>query len=118
MRRGGVPWPLPCGFEFPELDERAIDDIRDYHFPGGSLTDPSKGLFRADLTDEQLEHIFQKGLETQMTGPNADNYYERVFDSGIPNVGVTSADQGAQATSRIMLVCSKWGDVITMFPIS
>lgn len=33
---GGAPWPLPCGFEFPELDERAIDDIRDYHFSGGS----------------------------------------------------------------------------------
>ncbi|MFM9613488.1 hypothetical protein [Streptomyces niveiscabiei] len=114
---GGAPWPLPCGFEFPELDERAVDNIRDYHFPGGSMVDPSKGLFRADLTDDQLEHIFQKGLETQMTGPNADNYYERVFDSGIPNVGVTSAEQGAQATSRIMLVCSKWGDVITMFPV-
>ncbi|MFF3584947.1 hypothetical protein [Streptomyces mirabilis] len=115
--KSGLPFPLPCGFEFPELDERAVDDLRDYHFPGGAKTDYTKGLFRADLSNEQLEHIFQKGLETQMTGPNASQYYERVFDSGIANIGVTSAQQGARATSRIMLVCSKYGDVITMYPI-
>ncbi|MDQ0933375.1 hypothetical protein [Streptomyces turgidiscabies] len=109
--------PLPCGFEMPELDARAIDDIREYHFPGGSKVTDLKGTFRADLTNGDLHKIFEKGLETPMTGPNADNYYERVFDSGIADVGVTSGKQGAQMTSRIMLVCSKWGDVITMFPI-
>ncbi|MFG2407159.1 hypothetical protein ACGFR8_23020 [Streptomyces brevispora] len=95
--------PLPCGFEFPELDERAIDDLREYHFPGGGMTDCTKGLFRSDLTNDQLEHLFQKGLETQMAGPNANDYYERVFDSGIVNIGVTSAQQGARAASRPIL---------------
>ncbi|MFI5673638.1 hypothetical protein [Streptomyces cellulosae] len=72
----------------PELDERGIDAIREYHFLGGSKVTDLKGTFRADLTNVDLHKIF-----------------------------VTWAKQGAKMTRRIMVVCSKWGDVITMFPI-
>ncbi|MFD9812862.1 hypothetical protein [Streptomyces sp. NPDC059080] len=100
----------------PELDYRALKDLHDYHFPGGSEVDSSKGLFRPDLTDGELEAVFNAGLRDAGTfKPNASFYYEKTFPySGI---GTSSATNGGGPSSQVTLVIGKHGDVITMYPV-
>jgi hypothetical protein len=99
----------------PVLDERAIDDIRDFHFPGGSSVDASKGLFRADMSDTELRKVFMTGLlDDASFVENEDFYFEKTFD--YPNAGVRSQTGGGGVANRVTLVISKFSDVITMYP--
>ncbi|MBT2477368.1 hypothetical protein J7E94_03550 [Streptomyces sp. ISL-94] len=99
----------------PELDERAIDEIRKYHVPGGTGVDASKGLFKPEITDAQLQEIFEVGMKdaAEFT-QNARGYYEKTFSR--TGVGFTSAGNGAMPAQRVTLVINGWGDVVTMFP--
>lgn len=108
---------LPDGVNLPELDARAIADLRTYHFPGGAGADSSKSLFRADLTDSELQTIFRKGMTDSTPFVNGEEfYYQKVFPypKGFGNVSLN--DGGAEA-SRILLAISEHGDVITMYPV-
>ncbi|WP_251056091.1 hypothetical protein [Streptomyces sp. ISL-94] len=106
---------LPKGVHMPELDERAIDEIRKYHVPGGTGVDASKGLFKPEITDAQLQEIFEVGMKdaAEFT-QNARGYYEKTFSR--TGVGFTSAGNGAMPAQRVTLVINGWGDVVTMFP--
>ena len=49
------------------LSLQAISNIRDYHFPGGSHVDDTKGLFLPKITNRDLGNILDTGL--QDSGP-------------------------------------------------
>ncbi|KUF16028.1 hypothetical protein [Streptomyces silvensis] len=109
-------WKLPCGVELPELDDRALDNIRDYHFPGGTMTNRTKGQFHAEMTDSDLQAIFEKGMnDPKDFVENKDRYFEKEFS--YTGAGYSSAVRGGNTTDTVMLVISKYGDVITMYPV-
>ncbi|MEU7178321.1 hypothetical protein [Streptomyces celluloflavus] len=107
---------LPDGVTLPELDYLSIQNIRAFHFPGGKNVDDSKGLFNKDLTDGQLEKIFNAGLRDSMPfEKNGRSYYEKTFNYS--GVGTSSAQKGSLPSTQIALVISKHGDVVTMYPV-
>ncbi|MEU7151266.1 hypothetical protein AB0B15_25060 [Streptomyces sp. NPDC045456] len=109
-------WKLPCGVDIPELDDRALADIRKYHFPGGSMTNAGKGQFHAGMTDDELRAIFEKGMhDAAEFKENKDFYFEKQFS--YTGAGFSSEARGGNASDTVMLVISKYGDVITMFPV-
>ncbi|MFI6785048.1 hypothetical protein [Micromonospora sp. NPDC050276] len=105
-----------------QLDLKAINDIRDYHFPGGSHVDNSKGLFLPTVTNRDLAKILDTGLQdSRPWALNANNYYEKTF--AYSGVGTKSAQAGGGPSNTITLVVAKFGDedtgladVITMYP--
>ncbi|MFD0376946.1 hypothetical protein [Streptomyces sp. NPDC127112] len=106
---------LPKGVMMPELDKRALKDMREYHFPGGGQVDRTKGLFKPNVTDSDLEKIFEEGMKhPNPFEENADFYFEKTF--AYSGVGFTSEMAGSLPATRITLVISKYGDVITMYP--
>ncbi|MEV8331216.1 hypothetical protein OG275_00305 [Streptomyces niveus] len=109
-------WKLPPGVGVPVLDEWAITGIRGSHFPGGSKVDSSKGLFKGTVTNEDLQKIFEAGMEDAAPfKANKDFYYEKEFNYS-DVVGFTSGDSGAVPTNRVILVISKYESVVNMFP--
>lgn len=109
-------WKLPPGVGVPVLDEWAITGIRGSHFPGGSKVDSSKGLFKGTVTNEDLQKIFEAGMEDAAPfKANKDFYYEKEFNYS-DVVGFTSGDSGVVPTNRVILVISKYESVVNMFP--
>ncbi|MFI5999921.1 hypothetical protein ACIA98_05815 [Streptomyces sp. NPDC051366] len=107
---------LPEGVKMaPEFDELGVDNIRGSHVKGGSKVDDSKGLFHDDITDAQLEELFEKGMNDPAKFTlNKDNYYEKTFNQS--GVGFASKNMGGHAATKITLVISAWGTIITMYP--
>ena len=104
------------------LSLKAINEIRDYHFPGGSRVDDTKGLFLDKVTNRDLANILDKGL--QDSGPwvlNKSNYYEKTFAySGVGNRS-SKYGKGLPSTAVTLVVekfADKYGviDVVTMYP--
>ncbi|WP_206506631.1 hypothetical protein [Streptomyces chrestomyceticus] len=109
-------WKLPCRVDIREPDDRTLDDIRKYHFPGGSMTNSSKGQFQAKMTDADLREIFEKGMRDPAYFKEDKNFYfEKEFSCA--GAGFSSEARGGNPTDTVMLVISKYGDVITMFPV-
>ena len=104
------------------LSLKAINGIRDYHFPGGSQADDTKGLFLTKITNRDLATILDVGLRD--AGPwaqNARGYYEKTFaytgvgnrsikyGSGLPSTKVTVVVEGQPDNYGVV-------DVVTMYP--
>jgi hypothetical protein len=105
-----------------QLDLRAIQDIRDTHFPGGSKVDSSKGLFLSTVTNRDLAKVLDTGLQDSGSWAlNENNYYEKTFPYS--GVGTKSPQAGGGPSHTITLVVAKFNDpdtslsdVITMYP--
>lgn len=82
----------------------------------GAAIDSTKGLFNADLMNSDLARVFDVGLrDAAPFTENANFYYEKTFNCA--GVGRSSANSGGGPATRITLVISKYGDVITMYPV-
>ncbi|GAA2467302.1 hypothetical protein ACFPFX_10860 [Streptomyces mauvecolor] len=102
----------------PGLDARSISDLRDVHFPGGGRVDPSKGLFRRNMTDSELHKLLDQGLKDPAPFTrNSGGYFEKTFPC--ENVGtssVTGPNKGGSA-STCTVVINTAADVVTMYPV-
>ena len=104
-----------------QLSLGAVQDIRTYHFPGGSGVDSSKGLFYSTVTNGDLAKILDAGLRDSIPWVlNGSNYYEKTFPYS--GVGTKSVQAGGGPATAITLVVAKFPnyyglvDVITMYP--
>ncbi|WP_236796572.1 ALF repeat-containing protein [Amycolatopsis sp. GM8] len=104
-----------------QLDLKAVTNIHDSHFPGGSKVDSSKGLFFSTVTNGDLAKILDTGLQdSNLWALNASNYYEKTFPYS--GVGTKSAQAGGGPSTAITLVVDKFPgpyglvDIVTMYP--
>lgn len=112
---------LPPTGDIPLLSLRAINNIRDYHFEGGSNADDTKGLFYSTLTNSDLTKIWEAGMtDTGDWQLNSSNYYEKTF--AYSGAGIQSPLYGAGSpATKVTLVVEQYGaggysEVVTMYP--
>ncbi|MDX3361751.1 MULTISPECIES: hypothetical protein [Streptomyces] len=113
---------LPPSNALPLLDLKAINDIKKYHYQGGSAVDGSKGLFYSSVTNTQLQQIWEAGMkDTGSWTRNAAGYYEKTFPYS--GVGIQSPDFGnSLPATKVTLVVEAVNDgdgyssVVTMYP--
>ncbi|WP_234363772.1 MULTISPECIES: hypothetical protein [unclassified Streptomyces] len=110
-------WKIP-GLCMPVVDnDWFYDDIRDYHFPGGSNVHSGKGMWPASMTNARLKEIFSKAEDlcgNSWTPGSEPAYYVCTFDPGLGVIG--QKYPGGPNTSIVEVVVSKYGDAITMYP--
>ncbi|KAJ6559875.1 hypothetical protein B0H19DRAFT_1289388, partial [Mycena capillaripes] len=111
-----VPGNLPSGEE-PLLDSLAIKGIRSTHFP--PVSDPTKSLFNAGLTDGDLGEIFITGWADptvqwiQQTGEN-QVMWRKEFN--FPGVGRLAISAGGEVAQQVTMATDGFGTLNSMFP--
>lgn len=112
---------LPPTGDIPLLSLRAITNIRNYHFEGGSNADGTKGLFYSTLTNSNLTKIWETGMvDAGSWKLNSSNYFEKTFT--FTGAGIQSPLYGAGApATKVTLVVEQYGaggysEVVTMYP--
>ncbi|MFI9648389.1 hypothetical protein ACIHAA_19085 [Streptomyces sp. NPDC052040] len=100
---------------------RAINNIRDSHFQGGTKADQTKGLFLPSVTNKTLSQIYDAGLSDASAWKlNSSGYYEKTFPYA--NVGLRSEKCGNSLPStQVTIVVERYGangynEVVTMYP--
>lgn len=112
---------LPPSGQIPLLTLRAIKNIRDSHFDGGSAVDSSKGRFYSHLTNTDLQKIWEAGMTSADKWKlNSTGYFEKTFAYEGAGTLSTSHGNGAAAT-QVTLVVEQYGagptsEVVTMYP--
>ncbi|KAF9263750.1 hypothetical protein L218DRAFT_958898 [Marasmius fiardii PR-910] len=108
---------LPEGFEMPQLDARAIADIRANHYvrADGTVGDPSKGVFNSLIDDSDLETIFENGLKDSSPWGVATEPNYRIKTWPLAGMGTKSLN--GPLSTGMALVIDAFGSVITMYPV-
>ncbi|WP_329281429.1 hypothetical protein [Streptomyces sp. NBC_00691] len=111
-------WSIPGLCMEVVLNDWFYDDVRDYHFEGGSQVDSGKGIWKASTGNDVLKKVFHmaetkcaRGDWRQGTAPD---YRVCSFDPGLGIIGKKKPN--GEETNLVEVVISIYGDSITMYP--
>ncbi|MFE5656989.1 hypothetical protein ACFQ9H_12495 [Streptomyces sp. NPDC056517] len=96
-----------------------FDDIKDAHFDGGKKTEPDKGIWKANTSDDVLKKIFDlaEHMCDNWEPASKPRYRKCTFDPGLGILGRKHRDGPELRTTQVQVVVSIDGDAITMYPV-